>query len=492
MASTTNYLAYDLGASSGRAIIGRFDGTCIDLEEIHRFDNNGIPIGNNYYWDALNLFNEMRTGLQLATRSGTSLIGIGCDTWGVDYGLLDAHDNLLGNPYCYRDARTQGMLDEVFKLVPREEVFEQTGIQFMELNTLYQLFAQNRSGSPQLEMAKTFLTMPDLFNFWFTGHKVCEYSNATTTQFYDPRKNQWATDLLTSLDIPTDILPEVVSPGTVLGPIRQTIADEMGISPVDVIAPACHDTGSAVAAVPISSPDSVYISCGTWALMGTELPEPAINPKALAHNFTNEGGVNKTIRFLKNISGLWIVQECRRTWQQAGNDYSWTQLMEMAIASNAHTAFIDPDHSDFGTPGDMPSRIREFCKRTNQSIPQDEGAVIRIALESLALKCRYTLAQLEDTLGKTLGDIHIVGGGINNTLLCQFISSATGRTVLAGPAEATAMGNLLMQAMAKGQIGSLGQLREIVRASTDMQTYSPADGDAWAEAFGNFEALLLS
>ena len=490
MASTTNYLAYDLGASSGRAVLGRFDGARLDIEEIHRFPNQGIPIGNHYYWDALRLFDEMCTGLRLAVRSGEPLNGMGCDTWGVDYGLLDAQDNLLGNPFCYRDARTQGMMDVAFERVSREEIFEQTGIQFMELNTLYQLLAQRLSQSPQLDIARTFLTMPDLFNFWFTGMKVCEYSNATTTQFFNPRENAWAKSMLNALNIPTDMLPDVVSPGTVLGPMRKSIADEMGVTPIDVIAPACHDTGSAVAAVPLFSPDAVYISCGTWALMGAELPAPAINKRALAHNFTNEGGVDHTIRFLKNISGLWIVQECRRVWALAGKDYSWEELMGLAMASDRLASFIDPDHADFGTPGDMPSRIRDFCKRTGQLLPDSEGDIIRTALESLALKCRYVLGQLEDVLGKTLGDIHIVGGGIHNTLLCQFIASATGRAVLSGPAEATAMGNLLMQAMGKGQIGSLDELRDVVRASTAIKTYSPTDADAWEEAFEKFQRVM--
>ncbi len=490
MTSTTTYLAYDLGASSGRAVLGRFDGARLSMEEIHRFPNHAIPIGNSYYWDALRLFDEMRTGLRLAVRSGELLNGIGCDTWGVDYGLLDAHDNLLGNPYCYRDARTQGMFAKAFARVSRKEIFEETGIQFMEFNTLYQLLAQRLSRSPQLDMARAFLTMPDLFNFWFTGHKVCEYSNATTTQFYNSRQKAWAKEMLDAFGIPTAMLPEVVSPGTVLGPIRKSIADELGISPIDVIAPACHDTGSAIAAVPMASPDAVYISCGTWACMGAELSEPAINEKALAHNFTNEGGVDNTIRFLKNISGLWIVQECRRVWALAGKDYSWERLMALAMQSDALASFIDPDHADFGTPGDMPSRIRDFCKNTHQLLPNSEGAIIRTALESLALKCRSVLDQLEDALGKTLGDIHIVGGGIHNTLLCQFIASATGRTVLSGPAEATAMGNLLMQAMGKGQIASLDELRDIARASTQIKTYRPTDTDAWAEAFEKFQRLI--
>lgn len=490
MPATSNYLAFDLGASSGRAVIGKFDGKCINLEEVHRFENNGVPVGNNYHWDVLRLYEEMRTGLRKAVQTAQSLNGLGFDTWGVDYGLLDAQDELLGNPRCYRDARTQGMFEETFKRVPREEVFEQTGIQFMELNTLYQLLSMRLQNAPQLEMAKTFLTMPDLFNFWFTGNKACEFSNATTTQFYNPRKKAWAYDLLNALDIPTDLFPEIIPPGTILGPTQKALNEDLGISPIDVIVPACHDTGSAVAAVPLSTANDVYISCGTWALMGAEIAEPAINAKALKNNFTNEGGVCDTFRFLKNITGLWLVQECRRIWNLAGKSYNWELLTKMAQDAPALQSFIDPDHANFSTPGDMPKHIQDACDKSGQSIPQNDGAVIRTALESLALKCRYTLTQLENALGKTMGNIHIVGGGIQNTLLCQLIANATGRTVLAGPIEATAMGNLLMQVMAKGQIASLSELREIVRNSTTIKNYEPKDKQAWDDAYGRFEKLI--
>jgi rhamnulokinase len=490
MAATTHYLAYDVGASSGRAVIGRFDGQSIDLEEVHRFENNGVPVGHHYYWDVLRLYEEMRTGLRKAVHSAKRLDGLGFDTWGVDYGLLDAQDELLGNPRCYRDPRTQGMFGETFKRVSREKVFEQTGIQFMELNTLYQLLSMRLQNAPQLEMAKTFLTMPDLFNFWFTGRKACEFSIATTTQCYNPQKKAWAYDLLNSLNIPTEMLPEIIQPGTLLGATRDTLNQELGISPVDVIAPACHDTGSAVAAVPLGSPDDVYISCGTWALMGAEIREAAINKRALEHNFTNEGGVCQTFRFLKNITGLWLVQECRRIWNLAGRNYDWTHLSTLANEAPSLVSFIDPDHASFATPGDMPKRIQQACQDRGQPVPETPGAIVRTALESLALKCRHTLFQLEDALGKTMGNICMVGGGIQNTLLCQFVASATGRTVLAGPVEATAMGNLLVQAMAKGQIGSHAELREIVRNSTDIKAYHPTQTEAWGEAYQIFQKLI--
>ncbi|MCZ6632634.1 MAG: FGGY-family carbohydrate kinase, partial [bacterium] len=332
--------------------------------------------------------------------------------------------------------------------------------------------------------------MPDLFNFLFTGQKVCEFSNDTTTQFFNPRQQTWALDLLHRLNIPTDMLPEIVPPGTVLGPLRTSLAEEMGIKSVDVIAPACHDTGSAVAAVPMTDPqNSVYISCGTWALLGAEIKEPAITPKSLANNFTNEGGVCNTFRFLKNISGLWMVQECKRIWAQSGQNFSWAQLIQMASKSPALISLADPDHAAFLTPGDMPARIRTACEQSGQPVPETEGAVIRAALESLALKCRLVLGQLEDSLEQTTDRIHIVGGGIQNTLLCQFIANATDKTVLAGPIEATALGNILLQAMAKGQIGSLSEAREVVRNSTEIITYEPEDRDAWDEAFGRFQNL---
>ncbi|MDA0712196.1 MAG: rhamnulokinase, partial [bacterium] len=391
MTASENYLAYDLGASSGRAVIGRINGDRIALEEIHRFDNTGIPVGQNFYWDVLKLYEEMRIGLRKAVGGSSTLDGIGFDTWGVDFGLLDKQDELLGNPRCYRDPRTQGMFEETFKRVSKEEVFEQTGIQFMELNTLYQLVAMRCQNAPQLEMARTFLTMPDLFNFWFTGRKVCEFTNATTTQFYNPNKKTWAYDLLRALDIPTDMLPEIVQPGSILGPTRSTLNRDLDMAPIDVIAPACHDTGSAVAAVPLGSADDVYISCGTWALMGAEIPEPAINAKALANNFTNEGGVCNTFRFLKNITGLWIVQECRRIWNLSGQSYDWQALTKAANDARPLVSFINPDHSDFGTPGDMPRRIQLACEQTGQIVPQTPGEIIRTALDSLALKCRYTL-----------------------------------------------------------------------------------------------------
>ncbi len=489
MASTQDYLAIDLGASSGRSLLGRFDGRSIHLEETHRFHNRGLPVGNALYWDFLGLYGEVLTGIRKSAEKG-ALTSIGIDTWGVDFGLLDKNDEILASPRCYRDPRTQSTMDALSEVVPRDRVFDQTGIQFLEINTLFQLYAMVCEGSPQLDIAKTFLTVPDLFNFMLTGQKVCEFTNATTTQCYNPRERRWATELLDALSIPTGMLPDIVPPGTRLGPLLDVVSEETGAGPVDVIAPACHDTGSAVAAAPLTSPDALYISCGTWALMGAELLKPTITPAALEHNFTNEGGVCDTFRFLKNIVGLWIIQECKRTWDLAGKVYDFGTLTELARSSSPFVSFIDPDHGDFVAPGDMPSRIRAFCERTGQRSPEDEGAVIRCALESLALKARHVLGQLRTTLGRTFDTIHIVGGGIQNTLLCQLTADATGCEVLAGPVEATAMGNILVQAMASGEIESLDEARQVVRESIEIATYTPADRDAWDEAYGRFQDLI--
>jgi len=564
MSHQLNFLAFDLGAESGRAMLGQFDGEQLQLSEVHRFPNGPVRLPDGLHWDVLRLWTEIKRGLGLAVREyGAGLSGVGLDTWGVDFGLLDRDGALISNPHHYRDSRTDGMLDEAFRRVDREEIFEQTGVQFMQLNSLYQLLAMIVARSPALDIAETFLTMPDLFNYWLTRRKVCEFSNATTTQCYNPRlsppsqggarvggdipslerlsppagggskggenipslerlsppagggskggenipslerlsppagggvRGGWARPLLEKMDIPTHIFPEIVPPGTVLGELLPSVADEIGLSGLPVIAPACHDTGSAVAAVPAEGADFVYISSGTWSLMGAELPEPVINGQSLAFNFTNEGGVGGTFRFLKNITGLWLVQECRRTWARAasltGKELSYDELTRMAAQADSLQSIVDPDHSDFLKPGDMPARMRAFCQKTNQPVPESKGAVIRCALESLALKCRWVLERLEEMLGRRLEPIHIVGGGTRNQLLNQFIADAAGRRVVTGPIEATAIGNVITQAMALGHIGSLEEGRQIVRNSFDLVTYEPAGGDEWEEAYAHLLALM--
>jgi sugar (pentulose or hexulose) kinase len=389
------------------------------------------------------------------------LSSVGVDTWGVDFGLLDASDQLIGNPVHYRDARTNGMLDWVFERAPREKVYARTGIQFNQINTLFQLAAMVKQRSPALEIGKIFLTIPDLFHFWLCGAKTNEYTNATTTQCLDARTREWARDLLDDVGIPSQIFCDVVPPATKLGMMRATVAEEIGIAPIPIIAPATHDTGSAVAAAPIS-PDAIYISSGTWSLMGVESDAPIINDKAYAYNVTNEGGVNGTIRVLKNIMGLWLLQECRRVWAGQGRVHDYSQLEAIARESKT-SAIVDVNNARFFSQGDMPARIREFCVETNQPPPEDDAEIARCVLNSLANEYRIVAEQLDDLAGKRHDAIHIIGGGSQNNLLNKLTSKATGRQVFAGPVEATALGNAIAQLVALGELASFDEGRRLRR-----------------------------
>ena len=485
-------LAFDLGAESGRAILGRLDEGRLELEELHRFATGATTVLDRLYWDVLRFHDELQHGLRAAAAHG-ELGSVGVDTWGVEFGLLAADGTLLDNPRHYRDPRTEGVMDGALETPgARERIFAATGLQFIPINTLWQLLSMKQSGAAQLAAAQRFLMMPDLLHYFLTGEQVCEFSNATTTQFYDPRQRRWSTEVLDSLGLPTAMLPEIVDPGTRLGTLRPSLAEACGVGAgVPVVAPATHDTGSAVAAVPAEGSDFAYISSGTWSLMGAELTAPNVSDAALAHNFTNEGGVGGTYRFLKNITGLWLVQECRRAWQVEGRELSYAELTEAARRAPAFQAFVNPDDARFLSPGDMPAKIRAFCRDTGQAEPADEAAVIRCVLESLALKYRSVLEQLEIVLERRLTPIHIVGGGIQNTLLCQLTADAARRPVVAGPAEATAAGNLLVQALGLGWLGSVADIREVVRASFAPLTYEPAgDAGAWDEAYARFAALL--
>jgi len=485
------FLAFDLGAESGRAILGQLAGERLRLSEVYRFPNVPVRLPDGLHWDVLRLWTEIKESLRLVAREhAANLAGVGLDTWGVDFALLDRDGALLANPHHYRDSRTDGILAEAFRRVPRQEIFAQTGIQFMPINSLYQLLAMVIQRSPLLDVAQTFLTMPDLFNYWLTGRQVGEFSIATTTQCYDPRQGDWARPLLERFGIPTHIFPPLVPSGTVLGPLLPSVAEEVGLGSVPIIAPACHDTAAAVAAVPAEGEDFVYISSGTWSLLGTELPEPIINEQSLAFDFTNEGGVGGTFRFLKNITGLWLVQECRRTWARQGQEFSYDELAPMAAQAAPLQSIVDPDDAEFAKHGDMPARIRAFCQRTGQVVPLSEGAVVRCALESLALKYRWVLERLETILRRRLEPIHIVGGGAQNRLLCQLTADATGRRVVAGPVEATAIGNIIVQAMAMGHIASLAEGRRVVRHSCALATYEPAGHPGWEEAYSRLVSLM--
>ena len=490
MTQPNHFLAIDLGAESGRAILGSLTDNKLALTEIHRFPNVPVRLPDGLHWDILRLWTDIKDALALAVRKcGKQALSIGADTWGVDFGLLDRRGALIGNPYHYRDNRTDGMMDEAFRRMPREKIFDLTGIQFMQLNTLYQLLALVVGKSPALEIAENFLTIPDLLNYWLTGEIACEFSNATTTQCYDPRQRDWSAPLLDALNIPRRIFPRIIMPGSMLGALLPHIADEVD-GQATVIVPACHDTGSAVAAVPAQNRDFAWISSGTWSIMGAELRAPVITPASLKYNFTNEGGVGGTFRFSKNIAGLWLVQECRRTWAHTGNEFSYDALTQMAARARPFCAVIDVDDADFLKPGAMPARIAAYCARTGQKSPETPGEFVRGALEGIALKYRYVLEQLEEMVGHRLEPIHIVGGGTQNRLLSQFTADATGRVVVTGPIEATAIGNLMVQAIALGHIGSLDDARALIANSFETATFKPGNRADWDGAYARLLRLL--
>jgi rhamnulokinase len=483
-------LAFDLGAESGRAIIGHFDGQNLELEEIHRFRNGPVRLDASLFWDVLRLWSEIKGGLaKAADLYRGSLVSLGLDTWGVDFGLLASDGSLLGNPYHYRDARTNGMLELAFSKVPRSEIYQKTGIQFMQLNSLYQLLSMASTGSTILNAAETFLNMPDLFNFWLTGEKASEFTIASTSQCYDPVVGDWAYGLLERLGIPTKIFGQIIQPGTMLGLMRSSLAEETCNDQIAIVAPACHDTGSAVAAVPADNRDYIYLSSGTWSLMGVEVDKPVITPKSLEYNFTNEGGVNGTFRLLKNIMGMWLLQECRRIWARHGRQYSYDELTQMAEAAPAFGPMISPSDDRFLAPGDMPNLIQSYCNETGQEVPQGEGMIVRTIMESLALEYRWVADRLEELTGKRMDAIHVIGGGSRNRLLNQFTADATSRRVVAGPVEATAAGNLLIQALALGHLGSLEECRAIVKRSFDVETYEPGNSQPWDVAYERYVNL---
>ena len=429
------------------------------------------------------MWSEILHGLRLAGRKTGGLASLGVDTWGVDFGLLDDAGNLLGNPYHYRDNRTDGMLETAFERLSRQEIYRQTGIQFMQINSLYQLLAMRLENSPELDCASTLLTMPDLFNFWLTGRKASEFTIATTTQCYNPVAADWAWDVLDALDIPQRLFQPLVQPGIVLANLRSDVAREGELASLPVVAVGSHDTASAVAAVPAESGRIVFISSGTWSLVGSETTRPVISEQSLSFNFTNEGGIGGSFRFLKNISGLWLVQECRRAWAAAGQEYSYADLTRLAAEAPSFRSLVDPNSAVFLSPGEMPGRIRGYCKERGQPVPETVGEFVRCALESLALAYRKAIAQLEQALGYTLEAVHIVGGGSQNRLLNQFTADATGKLVIAGPVEATAIGNLLTQAMALGRLSSLAEARQLVRRSFPLEVFEPGQREVWEEAY---------
>jgi rhamnulokinase len=491
MENLSKFIAVDLGAESGRVITGKLEEGHLSLDEVHRFPNVPVRLPDGLHWDILRLWNDIQEGISAAVhQSPGQFSSLGLDTWGVDFGLFDRQGSLLSNPYHYRDDRTDHQMEIAFQKIAKEKIFDLTGIQFMQLNTLYQLLSMVESKSPLLEIADFFLTMPDIFNYWLTGAKYSEFSISTTTQCYDPRRKNWSYELLNALGIPTHIFPGIVSPGTMLGTLRQQVQEKTGAGPLTVVAPACHDTGSAVAAVPAETNNFAWISSGTWSIMGVNTLEPVINAKSLDYNFTNEGGVGGNFRFSKNIMGLWLVQECRRTWLSSGKNYSYSELTSMAEKAPKIKAVIDVDHGDFLKPGDMPARIMDFCHRTHQQIPDSDAGVVRLALEGIALKYRWVLERLEELTNRKIPIIHIIGGGTRNQLLSQWTADATGRTVVTGPIEATAIGNILSQAISLGKMKNWQEAQYIVRNSFETLVYEPQNTSIWDESYIKLQDLL--
>jgi rhamnulokinase len=490
MTSTRNYLAVDLGAESGRTILGALDEDRLTLTETHRFPNGPVRLNDGIHWDVLRLWSEIKLGIAATVKKGARLDGIGLDTWGVDFALLDKNQSLVSNPFHYRDERTDGMLEAAFHCMPRSDIFSNTGIQFMQINTLYQLLSMSLQKSPLLDIAKTFVMIPDLFNFWLSGEITNEFTDATTSQCLDPRTSGWAVPVLEAMNIPAHLFQPVTEPGTAIGALLPGVAEETGAGGVRIVVPACHDTGSAVAAVPARNQDFAWISSGTWSIMGAEVREPCLTEKALEYNFTNEGGVFGTWRLSKNIMGLWLVQECKRTWARQGDDLSYDEITRQAAEARPFLAVLDPDDIVFLHPGDMPERIRKYCADTGQQVPQTRGEIVRIALESLALKYRWVLEKLEELAGRQFAPIHIIGGGTKNRLLNQFTANATNRAVVTGPVEATAIGNVLMQAIGLGHLSSLNEARAVVRASFEVEEYHPLRDDGWDEAYSRMLRLF--
>ena len=475
------YIACDLGAESGRVMLGTLDAGKLTLEEIHRFPTGPVVITGTWRWDVLRIFDELKTGLRKVAERGLKIESISTDSWGVDYVWLKGQEPLLTVPYHYRDTRTDGAFERAFAAVPAEEVFTETGVQFMAFNTLYQLHWEASNRPWLFKSADRFLLIGDYFNYLFSGVAKAEQSLASTTQLYNPKNKKWSRPLLKKLGLPKKLFPEIVPAGTVLGPVLP----EFGLTGAQVVASCSHDTGAAVAAVPATGKGWAYLSSGTWSLLGVELKKPLITDQSRQHNFTNEVGYGHSIRFLKNIIGLWIQQECRRQWGK--HDYN--ELRQLAEKCAPLRSLINPNDERFGKPGNMPEKIAAFCRETGQPVPTTPGEFTRCILESLALLYRRTLEQLEAITGQPVTTLHIVGGGSQNLLLNQFSANATGRTVIAGPAEATATGNILIQAIALGQLKDLTELRQVVRNSFAVQTYTPQDASLWAQAYARFQKL---
>lgn len=482
-------LALDLGATSGRAAIGRFDGKMLAVDEVYRFPNDPVQLGDRFHWDVLRLYHETKQALRAAHHVASDhLTSFGIDGWGLDFGLLDGEDELIGNPYHYRDPQAAAAMDSVWSIVPKRDIFARTGIQFLSLNTLYQLAAIRGRNPGLLDRATTLLQIPDLIRFFLTGDRTSEYTNASTTQMLSLTTDDWDRELLDRLSVPTDFLQPIVHAPVTGGVLRPSLQSELGLPPLTATVVGEHDTASAVAAIPANG-EFAYLSCGTWSLLGTEVTQPVIDERAFAWNFTNEGGLDGTYRLLKNITGLWLLESCRRAWAITGESLSFAEIVAAGEAARPFASLIDPDAPAFAKPTSMPIAIQEWCRASRQPAPQTRAALVRCIHESLALAFRYVLERVEMLTDRHFGGLHLVGGGVHNATLCQYTANAIGRPVWAGPAEATTIGNMLVQLINAGEIGNLHEARQIVRSSFPIQTYEPAETHAWDDAFQRFVRL---
>lgn len=482
-------LAFDFGASSGRAILGIFDGKTIRLQEVHRFGNDPVSINGTIYWDVQRFIFEIKQGMLKAKEAG-GFQSIGIDTWGVDFGLLRKDGTLLENPVHYRDKRNDGMVELSRKYMDKEHLYDITGIQFMDFNSLFQLLSLKENRPYILDEAETFLFMPDLLAYMLTGEKNAEYSIATTSQMVDLKTNDWSEEILDAFGIKKEMLPKIVKTGTVTGKLSEDICTELGLGDIDVIAVAGHDTQSAITAVPTADDDFAFLSCGTWSLFGTEVKEPVINEASKKMNVTNEGGYDYTTAFLKNICGLWLIQESCRQWIREGKEYSYAELSQMALESEPFKCFIDPDAPVFSTMGNMPQRIKDYCKKTGQYVPAEDKEVVRCIFESLALKYRCTLEGIEKCTGKKYSKLHVMGGGVQNKLLLKMAADSCGIPVYGGPVEATALGNVAVQLMATGDISDLKKARAIIAEGEKLDVYIPENREAWEKALEKFKTII--
>jgi rhamnulokinase len=485
------FIAVDLGAGSGRVIAASTDFATMEFEEMHRFDNPGTDLPGGAFWNIIGLYREILEGLRRAVeRHGDAIVSIGIDTWGCDFGLLDENGELLGIPHQYRDPRFEGMAERMHEILPESEVFAQTGVKTNFYNTSLHLLAEARKGSPALQQASRLLFVPDILAYWLTGKQAVERTVASTSQLVDARTGDWAWGVIRALGLPERIFGEIVAPGTVLGPLRDELAAVIGRSDIPVVATACHDTASAVAGIPLQAEENLWLSSGTWSIMGVETDTAITSPAALAHGFCNELGVDGSIRFLKNIGGLWLIQECKRQWELDGKKFSYAEMAALATEAAPFTAFIDPDDASFASPGEMPEKIRAYCERTGQAVPQDPGAVLRVATESLALKYRLVYDHLRSLTGRSYHSLHAGGGGIQNELLSQATADALGIQVVAGPVEATSCGNVITQMIGTGHLASFAEGRDLIRRSFEFRTFAPGDTAAWDTAFARFKTIL--